>query len=388
MPRQVFPVLAVVAALLAANGALATLLPLRWMRAGVPLDAIAELAACVSAGGLAGALAGGRLIHRLGCRLSFVVLVAAFALANAASLWAEQAAPLGLARLAAGAALSGLYLLIESRLNAIATPERRSQILSSYMIVLYLAQAAGSACAGLGADTVLVAAIALILASQLGRGSFPSAPAARPLPAPGRSRADLTRLLTLSPDGYAIGLAAGVHMGCFYGLGPLFAERALADATLAGAFMSFAMIGGVAGLVATAKVSDRIGARATMTSASLAAGAAALAMAAMMHGGSAGLLILSAAFGAPAFCLYSLGSASVNAAVPAQLRVQANALYIVATGIGGTLGPLAAQTLLGVIDRRAPFVVIAGATLGAGLLVLLLGRGRTSARARQPCLSA
>ncbi len=388
MPRQVLPLLAVVAALLAVNGALATLLPLRWTRAGVPLDTIAALAACVYAGGLLGALAGGRVIARLGCRQSFVALVTAFALANGASLWAEGAALRGLARLAAGAALSGLYLLIESRLNAIATPEQRDQILSSYMIVLYLAQAAGSACAGLGADTVLVAAIALILASQLGRGSFPSAPAARPLPAPGRSRADLTRLLTLSPDGYAIGLAAGVHMGCFYGLGPLFAERALADATLAGAFMAFAMIGCVAGLVATAKVSDRIGARATMTSASLAAGAAALAMAAMMHGGSAGLLVLSAAFGAPAFCLYSLGSASVNAAVPAQLRVQANALYIVATGIGGTLGPLAAQTLLGVIDRRAPFVVIAGATLGAGLLVLLRGRGRTGARTRQPCLSA
>src|SRR5581483_8594341 len=199
MPRQVFALLAVVAALLAANGALATLLPLRWMRAGVPPEAMAGLAACVYAGALLGALAGGSIIRRLGCRLSFVALVAAFALANAASLWAQRAALLGLTRLAAGAALSGLYLLIESRLNAIATPERRDCILSSYMIVLYLAQAAGSACAGLGSDTVLAAAVALILAAQLGRGSFPSAPPAARLPAPGCPRADAGTLLRLSP---------------------------------------------------------------------------------------------------------------------------------------------------------------------------------------------
>src|SRR5581483_277935 len=53
--------------------------------AAAPLDTIAALAACVYAGGLLGALAGGRVIARLGCRQSFVALVTAFALANGAS---------------------------------------------------------------------------------------------------------------------------------------------------------------------------------------------------------------------------------------------------------------------------------------------------------------
>jgi MFS family permease len=134
--------------------------------------------------------------------------------------------------------------------------------------------------------------------------------------------------------------------------------------------MSAAMIGGALGLIIIGKISRRVSPKVIMTFTSLASATTALAIAAMVHSNSGGLLIASGLFGAAAFCLYPLGSASVNAVVRAAMRVVANAWFILATGIGGTLGPLLPQALLEMVGKRAPFVVIAGATLGAGLFVL------------------
>jgi hypothetical protein len=103
MPKKALPVLGVVALLLAANRALATLLPLRWSQA----DAVAALATCVYAGGLLGATAGTIVIRRLGCRRSFIILIIVFATANAAFLLPGSKAFFGVTRIAAGAALSG-----------------------------------------------------------------------------------------------------------------------------------------------------------------------------------------------------------------------------------------------------------------------------------------
>jgi MFS transporter, UMF2 family, putative MFS family transporter protein len=166
MPKRALPVLVVVALLLVANGTLATSLPLRWSQIGIATDTIAALAACLYAGGLLGALTGGIVMRRLGCQRSFVIFVMAFAVANAALLLPGPGALLGIARITAGSALSGLYLLIESRLNAIATPQLRKRLLLIYMADFYLAQAMGSGFAGLNPDIALVVAIVLILLSE------------------------------------------------------------------------------------------------------------------------------------------------------------------------------------------------------------------------------
>lgn len=371
MWKKALPFFAVVGFLLAANGILAVLLPLRWSHAGISPRAIAWLAACNYGGGLLCVAFAARFVRHLGCRTSFAAFVVLLAMGSVVFLLPASVGLYSVARLASGAALSGLYLLIESRLNAIATAAARSRLLSAYMIVFYLAQALGSSFAtvqkGEGSSELL-AAVILILACAVGLGSFPTII----VPTLASKRLGAVELLKLSPDGYAVGLASGTLLGCFYGLGPLFAQATLSKVSLSGLFMSVAMIGSIPGLLIAGTLADRFGARKSAAGSSLASAITSLMLVAATHAGDVDRLIMAALFGAAAFSLYPLGSACVNSVAPFSMRTAANALYILTAGIGGTLGPLLAAPILSVACPGAAFIVIAAATLGTGILILLL----------------
>jgi MFS family permease len=254
-------------------------------------------------------------------------------------------------------------------MNAIAAPTHRQRLLAVYMIVFYGAQAAGSAIAALIPAFALPSALALIASCGSWLNSFPSKPAVAATASVDVTH-DLVVLLRRSPAALVVGLAAGISLGCFYGMGPLFAAAALKDGSLAGMFMALAMIGGVLGLVVAGSISDRLGARTSLSTASLATAVTSMALAASMDRGASSIMILAVLFGASAFSLYPLGSAVMNAAVPAAQRVTANAMFIVTTGLGGMAGPLIANSLPRAVAAQAPFLVIGAATLIASLFVL------------------
>lgn len=366
---KIAPIFVVVALLLSANGLLATGLPLRWSSGGMAAQTIAQLAACGYAGVLLGGWLAPRTVHRLGSCASFLAFVALFASSCLIFLATWTPFALGIARILAGAAIAGLYLLIESRLHTLATVENRARLLTAYMVDLYLAQAAGSGLTSLGSpEGALVPslAIALILTSAFGVRQF-SLQAPAHVASVRRTRLSL---LATAPEGYACGVAAGIVLGTFYGLGPVFARARLSTHTLVGPFMAMAMLGGVLGLLAAGRLASVKGTT-NVALASLAIGIWALAvLPASMHGNGATMIAI-AGFGATAFTLYPLASACVNATIPTTARVEANGLFILCSGIGGTLGPLIAGRLVPVVGVAAPFMVIAAATWAAGAFVWL-----------------
>ncbi|MFS8050167.1 MFS transporter [Rhizobium sp. BR 314] len=370
MSRPATPLLILVAVLLAANGILATSLPLGWARDGLSSRTIALFGACLYTGVLLGGLAGQSLVTRMGCRRSFIIFIAVFAAMNASFLLPGHPVLFAAARIGAGAAIAGLYLLIESRMNTIAAPAHRQRLLALYMIIVYAAQATGSAVAGLIPTISLLSALALIVSCMFWWSSFPSKPAMMATAPVGATR-DLVALLKSSSAALVVGLAAGISLSCFYGMGPLFATAALKDGSLAGIFMAMAMIGGMLGLAVTGGVSDRLGTGTSLSTALLATAMTSFMLAASIDRSTSCIMIIAMLFGASAFSLYPLGSAAMNAAAPAAQRITANSVFIVTTGLGGMAGPLVANALPRAVATQAPFLVIGAATLIGSLFVLV-----------------
>jgi Major Facilitator Superfamily. len=142
-----------------------------------------------------------------------------------------------------GACMMGLYMVVESWLNAITPNERRGQVFAVYMATTLLAMAAGQYLILVGEITSLtpfaLTAVFLALALVPVVLTRISQPVVVETP-----RLALRTLFALAPLGAAGALFAGLATGAFWGMGPLFAHRiGLAPAGVA-LFMSAAILGG------------------------------------------------------------------------------------------------------------------------------------------------
>jgi MFS family permease len=363
MWKKTIPIFLAVAFLLLANGILATALPLRLRLFGFSAEAIAVLGTANYAGALIGALIAPSIIQRIGCKRSFVSFVALFAMGSSAFLLPSSLLFYGVARLGIGTALSGLYLLIESRLNGIAAAGSRKHILSTYMIVFYIAQALGSYMGGFdpgGFLTISVTIFAIFLACTGIRGFYPVQKNVG-----ASKKTALATLLGRSPEGYAFGFTAGILLGSFYGLGALFAQATLSNQTLTGPFMAIAMLGGVCGLGTFGTIARHWDERACAIAASLVASITAFTLIFPIMRDDAAYLVMVGLFGTAAFSIYPFASACVNSDVPDAMRVDANGLFIFIAAAGGVTGPILTGLLMGFIGPKAVFLVIAAATITA-----------------------
>jgi MFS family permease len=364
MWKKAIPIFLAVAFLLLANGILATALPLRLRLFGFSAEATAVLGTANYAGALVGALIAPSIIQRIGCKRSFVSFVTLFAMGSSTFLLPSSLLFYGVARLGIGTALSGLYLLIESRLNGIAAAGSRKHILSTYMIVFYIAQALGSYMGGFdpgGFLTISVTIFAIFLACT-GIGGF--YPIQKKNVGPSKKTAFAT-LLSRSPEGYAFGFTAGILLGSFYGLGAVFAQSTLSNQTLMGPFMAVAMLGGVCGLGSFGTIAKHWDERACAIATSLIASMTALTLIFPIIRNDVAYLVMVGLFGTVAFSIYPFASACVNSDVPDAMRVDANALFIFIVAAGGVTGPILTGLLMASIGPKALFLVIAAATFTA-----------------------
>ena len=251
MPPRIFPLLVATALLLFGSGLVVTILPLRWIREGVSAETIAFIGSANYFGMLLGAACGPALVRRLGGHGAGMTFATVIATSTLLVLAVRSPTAYSLARLAGGFGLTGLYLVIETGLNTLARPECRSRVLAIYMIVFYLAQAGGAAISGAAAEPpLLIGASVLILLS----GLPPSG--GRAIPPAETSIGTTAHLWCLAPHGYLAAFTAGIVFGCFYALGPLYAQAGAPASGAAGRFMAVAMLGGVAAMRPIATCAD------------------------------------------------------------------------------------------------------------------------------------
>ncbi len=346
--RPIVSLLSGVALLLAGAGLLGTLLAVRAVEEGFPERVIGLVMSGYFAGFLLGTWLAPRVIRRAGHIRAFAIfasLASSTALLHALKVepWAWA-----LLRIATGSCLVSLYMIVESWLNAQAPPGQRGQIFAAYMIVNFLALAAGQGLLLLypPGEFAGFAIVALLLGWSLVPVSLTRI---HPPEVAEMRRLSLRRLYRVSPAGVAGAFGSGFAMGAFWGLGPVAAQRMGLDTAQVAAFMVAAILGGAMIQWPIGHWSDRHDRRRVL--ASVCATATLLALAAYAVRAEPGLLLACMfGFGGLAFTIYPVSIALANDLLqPEELVAGAGTLLLV-HGAGAALGPMAAGQTMALTD--------------------------------------
>ena len=344
-----------VSLLLVGQGLMGTLLPVRASLEGFSTLSIGAFGASYFLGFTIGCLKGGELVQRVGHVRVFLAMAA---IASASpllhSLIVDPVAwsPL---RFVTGFCLAILYVVIESWLNEAATNENRGIVFGTYAMITLLVLAAGQMMTLLydpaGMQLFAIASVLVSLAA------IPVALSTSPSPElPETAHVDLRGLYRISPAGTLGCLAAGFANGAFWALAPVFTSWVSADSALAAWFMTAAVLGGAAAQWPLGLLSDRLGRRHVLTLvAVVAAIVGALLYGLSGHIGTVTICVLGALWGALAFPLYTIAVAHANDYADPSEYVNVSSGLLLMYGIGATVGPFVASTMMTAISSRLLF---------------------------------
>lgn len=338
-------------------GLLTTYLALSLARDGVEQLWIGGMMSAYYFGLVVGSKVGHRLIARVGHIRTFVAsagIVTASALCHALTDVLEIWLVL---RLLVGTGMMCQYMVLESWLNEQAESNQRGTVFAGYMIVSYLGMVGGQTVLSffpeLGLQPLLLIGICYalcIVPIALTRRIHP-----QPLhPAP-------LKILTFwrkVPQSLTTILIAGGISGSFYGLAPAFAAgTGLSNAEVA-SFMSATILAGLLAQWPMGKLSDRIPRSRLLRINSALLGLLVLAISLLPL---TGLLLLTATFcfGILAFTLYPLATALANQNIEQAERVALSATILLTFGIGATIGPLIASTLMQLFGNHMLYLYMA-----------------------------
>jgi len=365
--------------LLAGNGLVGTLTPLRAHLEGFSNLAIGAMGSFYYAGFVAGCFMGPRVLARVGHIRAFAVAAAlAAATVLLQPLLVEPATWFAI-RAAFGFCAANIFMALESWLNERATNQTRGRILSAYVIVnltfLALGQWLLLLASPAGYKLFSVAAIAYICCLvPVGLTRLPQPPL-QPVP-PLRLR----RLMRMAPVGVAGVVTVGLANGAFWTLAPVYAHLLGFRTSGVATFMSAVIVGGALIQFPLARFSDRLDRRWIMAAACGMAAIFGVLLALLGRLGikSPGLLFPAAlAFGAAMLPLYSLSIAHANDRMMRSEFVEASATLLLMNALASIAGPLLAAA----ITARAgmPALFFYTATIHLAMTVFTVARMRSSA---------
>ncbi|MFA6264372.1 MAG: MFS transporter [Pseudolabrys sp.] len=343
--------------LLAGNGLLFTLLPLRGVTEHFSAFGLGLIGSSYYMGFVAGCVLAPYAILSAGHIRAFAALVAlAVTVALAYSLAPNIYAWVAL-RVINGFCLAGIYLVIESWLNSRTTNDTRGLVMSAYVMVNF------------GAFTVGQMLVMLYPIEQSGNfmivailGSLAIIPVAltrSAQPAPITIvRFRPVQLYRAAPVGLIASFMVGAANGAFWGLGPISAAGSGLNVSHVAMFMSAATLAGALSQWPVGRLSDRVDRRLVLFA--LLVGASLTGLSLWLSGASGTLLIVfGLAFGALALPCYSLAAAHAYDKTPAGETVPTAATVLLANALGAVIGPLLASVVMNALEPRALFLFIA-----------------------------
>jgi MFS family permease len=379
MRRSLAPVAALlisVSILLTGQGLQGTLLPVRATLENFTTLAIGAMGAAYFLGFTLGCLKGGQLIGKVGHVRVFLAMTA---LASASPLlhglvvtqWSW-----GVLRLITGFCFAVIYVVIESWLNERSTNENRGFVFSTYAMITLTVLAVGQMMTLLydpsGLQLFAIASVLVSIAAipvALSRAETPEAPLL--------VEVNLKRLFQISPTGTVGCLATGLVNGSFWALAPVFTQGASGEVALAAWFMTSAVIGGAITQWPLGAASDRYGRRFVLVGIVLIGAVASSTLVLLSSGGSfLAINLLGAFWGTMAFPLYAISVAFVNDYAEPTEYVDVSSGLLLMYGIGATVGPFIASTLISATDFTGLFLFsgIVYALLAATALARAVGR--------------
>lgn len=363
---SLFSLLLGTAILLGGIGLLGTLLGVRGTLEGFSQTEIGVVMSAYFAGYVLGTWLAPRVIRQVGHIRAFAALAAVAAATAISHVLVVTPWAWFVLRAIMGVCVVGLYMVIESWLNAAVSNERRGFVMGTYMMITLLAMAGGQyVLVGAPASgyepfalTTIMLALALVPVA-LTRIKQPEVVAPHGL--------RLWRLFRISPLGVAGAFVTGIANSAFFGMGAVFATEIGFDAARIAAFMSVTIVGGAVLQWPLGHISDRYDRR-TVLSAICAAAAllGALAFGVAQISLSA-LLVCMFFYGGLAFVAYSLSIAHANDQLPPKLALEAASGLLLAYGIGSVMGPAGVGWLMDIFGVSVLLLFFAGAF---GLLAL------------------
>lgn len=337
------------------SGLLGTLLGVRMTLVGTTPLITGAVMAAYFAGLSVGALRGSGLIASVGHIRAFTAFASVYSAAALLHALYFDATFWAFLRFAQGACMAGLFLCTESWLNERATNQTRGQIMSIYMIVLYLAQIAGQFLLVTAPPETFVLFAAVSAIASL--GAVPIALTRQPQPdLPSSDRRSIAALYRLSPLAVVGSFLSGLVVGAFYGMGPAYATLAGLGIEATAQFVALAILGGLGMQWPIGALSDRMDRRRVILA--VTAGIALLSTVLVIATGRSEttILLTIALFGAVAFVLYPLSVTHANDYADSTSFVAISSGLLIAHSVGATIGPLAASAFMTAIGAMGLFV--------------------------------
>ncbi len=340
-----WPLFAGLAMIMIGNGLQGTLLGLRASLEQFSTCSIGLIMSMYYVGFLAGSLIVPELVKKVGYIRVFAALTAlasttvlAHGLFIGPVIWT-------LARAVTGFSFAGLYVVIESWINSLATRKTRGSILAIYMLVHYSALAAGQMCLYIAPPeniqpfilTSVLVSLAAIPVSLSSSSQAPSHSESR--------RLSLKELWKVSPLSLYSVAAAGFGTGVFYMLAPVYGAGTGMSTESVANFMALYLIGGICGQLPLGLLSDRIGRRKTIIG--VATVTSALAVFCFIYREDPLLLnLFFFLLGSVSLTVYALGSALAIDYLHPDQYIAASGSLLIANGAGAIVGPVAVSFLM------------------------------------------
>ena len=336
------------------------------LRAGVAQFSSITLGLVTSAyyaGFVAGTFACPILIRKVGHIRAFAAMASlASTMPILHALWIDPVL-WGVLRFITGVCMVGLYIVIESWLNALAPNALRGRLFAVYMAVNFVALALGQWLILVGDRLGFVpfAMVSVMFSFALLPITMTRVDEPAPVQAP---KFSLRSLYDASPLGMAAAVASGLITGAFYGMGTVFGKAAgFSDAGVA-SFMAAAILGGAIFQWPVGIFSDRHDRRVVLLWVCvLGAGVTALGFV-LAHYAVDALLPLALVFGGLIFSMYGLGVAHVNDVIDSSRLVEFTGGLLLLHGVGAAIGPVLAGTVMDVAGPSSLMLFYA-AVMGA-----------------------
>lgn len=372
--RPILSLLRGTAFLLAASGLHGLLLPLRGQLEGFSTAALGLMGTAWAAGFVAGCFFAPRLVRRAGHVRAFSAFAASGAIVALLTGLLINEYFWILLRACTGFTMAGAFMVIESWLNERATNENRGTVFGLYMMVTYASIMAGQMIVAAG--DVGSASLFMVTGIFFCCSLIPTAVSTQAHPKPLQDVSlDLKGLYAHSPVAFVGCLLIGVANGAWGTLGAVYGARIDLSTAEIALMMSLVVVAGAVLQMPAGRISDKTDRRYVLASAAL--GAAIIGVAIFLTAPRFGSLVIlmTAAYGALAYTLYSIAVAHANDHADAADFVKVSGGLLLLYGFGTMIGPLLGAGLMGFLAPESLFLATAFAHFSlAGYTVLRIGR--------------
>lgn len=350
-----------------AGGLLNIFLSVRMSLTDVSVQLIGIVMACYFGGMMAGSLYARTIVARVGHIRSFTAFAAVATVSVILHGLLDSLATWSVLRALTGFSLAGMYLVIESWLQEIATQSDRGRLFSLYMISNYLGLAAGQLMLNvgnpIGIKLVLVTALLFALCLipiALTRAANPAQIEVQEI--------RFFNFMRRAPQGALGSFSSGMIIGAYLTLAPAWGIQYGLDSARISVFMALSIIGGLVLQWPIGKLSDRYDRGLMMVGLGIAM--TLIPCGFIIDVGGPTLTLFGAlAFGGIAYSVYPLSVCHANDQTPPGQFVMTATVMLLLYGIGAATGPLIASLFMWMVGASGLFIfIIATAAVFSALM--------------------